>query len=162
MRIDIIIADYANQTHAAAVLDLLDAYARDPMGSNAPLPSQVRDCLIPALAGNSHALSLLAYAGSQPIGLANCFEGFSTFSARPLLNIHDIFVAPAHRGQGVVQALLAGVEQIALQRGCCKLTLEVLQANRRAQSAYRRAGFGDPPADPPQGVALFWQKKLPT
>jgi ribosomal protein S18 acetylase RimI-like enzyme len=160
MPIDIITADYANPAHAAAVLDLLDAYAQDPMGGSAPLAPDVRARLVPALAGNSHALSLLAYAGGEPVGLANCFEGFSTFAARPLLNIHDVFVAPAYRGQGVVQALLAGVEAIAVQRGCCKLTLEVLQANRRAQAAYRRAGFGDHPAGPPQGAALFWQKKL--
>lgn len=37
----------------------------------------------------------LAYRGTGPIGPAPCFRGFPTFAARPLVNIHDLFVAPA-------------------------------------------------------------------
>ncbi len=155
MPIHTLLADYANTAHAAALLDLLDGYARDRFGAGAPLATEVRARLIAELIRRPTAFSLLAYVDSHPVGLANCFEGFSTFQARPLLNIHDVFVDPAWRGRGVVQALLAGIEHQAAARGCCKLTLEVLAANTRAQAAYRRAGFKD-------DAALFWQKHLPS
>ena len=36
----------------------------------------------------------------RAVGLALCFVGFSSFKARPLINIHDIAVRPEVRGQG--------------------------------------------------------------
>ena len=146
-------ADYRNPIHAQALLALLDGYARDPMGGATPLTPQTRAQLIPALASRSDALTLLACAGDTPVGLANCFEAFSTFAAAPVLNIHDLYVAPSARGTGIIQALLAEIQRIARAKNCCKITLEVLGTNARAQSAYRRDGFVD-------AGALFWQKPL--
>ena len=90
----------------------------------------------------------------------NCFEGFSTFQARPLLNIHDVVVHKDYRGQGVSGLMLQKVAELARQRNCCKLTLEVLQNNPAAQAAYRKAGFQAYQLDPQMGQALFWEKKL--
>ncbi|NBQ06516.1 MAG: radical SAM protein [Betaproteobacteria bacterium] len=50
------------------------------------------------------AASFIAWLDGQPIGLINCFEGYSTFKAKPLLNVHDIAVLDGYRGQGVGQA----------------------------------------------------------
>jgi GNAT superfamily N-acetyltransferase len=86
-------------------------------------------------------LVFLAYHGDEPVGLAICFRGFSTFAARPLVNISDYFVLPAHRGAGVGRELLAAIEARARALGCCKLTLEVQENNRRAQKLYAAAGF---------------------
>ncbi|MBA1330674.1 GNAT family acetyltransferase, partial [Candidatus Endoriftia persephone str. Guaymas] len=77
-------------------------------------------------------LSLLAFIDDEPIGLINAFEGFSTFQCRPLLNIHDIIVIPRFRQQGAARQMLQRLEQIAIERGCCKLTLEVLERNLAA------------------------------
>ena len=98
--------------------------------------------------------------GDQPVGLINTFEGYSTFKARPLLNVHDIAVLPAHRAQGVGQALLAACEAHARERGCCKLTLEVLSCNQRAMRSYERFGFAPYTLDPADGQALLMQKWL--
>ena len=92
--------------------------------------------------------------------MAVCFEGFSTFACKPLLNIHDIIVAKAHRGHGIAKSLLAKAEEIALSLGCCKLTLEVLEGNIVAQAAYKASGFAGYALDLKMGMALFWQKKL--
>ena len=153
-------ADLTRNDHAIALVELLDAYARDPMGGGQPLSPTVRDQLPKALAGRANALVLLAYVNDQPVGLLNAFEGFSTFRCQPLMNIHDIAVLPAYRGRGIAQALLQAVEQQARSRGCCKLTLEVLSGNKTAQSVYRRAGFAGYALDPAQGEALFWEKGL--
>jgi ribosomal protein S18 acetylase RimI-like enzyme len=78
----------------------------------------------------------------------------------PLVNIHDIVVLPKYRGRGISQFLLQEVEAIAREKGCCKLTLEVLEGNKVAQKAYTRFGFRDYVLDPSAGKALFWQKML--
>ncbi len=157
---DIHQADLNNAQHAAAVLALLQHYALDPMGGGEALADDVVQQLIPRLQQRQDALIVLAFDGPRGIGLVNSFEGFSTFKARPLLNIHDVVVHADYRGRGLSRRMLAHVEQLARQRGCCKLTLEVLQGNQVAQAAYRACGFGPYELDPAMGQALFWQKLL--
>ena len=160
MTLAVIPADYGDAAHGAALLGLLDIYARDPMGGGSALPDHTRANLLAGLAATPSALSLLAYADDQPVGLANCFWGFSTFAARPLLNIHDVVTHPEYRGRGVAAALFAEIERRARERGCCKITLEVLSGNHRARSLYSRLGYSGYALDPAQGTAEFWQKAL--
>ena len=156
-------ADYANPVHARALLSLLDAYASDPMGGGEPLTEFTKVNLVAALAERSQAFSVLAFIagdGEVPVGLINCIEGFSTFACRPLVNVHDVVVLPAYRGQRVAEKMLALVEEIAHQRGACKLTLEVLPGNAGAIKLYRRVGFSNYQLDPAMGHAQFLQKWL--
>jgi GNAT superfamily N-acetyltransferase len=153
------LADYADPRDAADVVALLDAYARDPMGSGEPLADAVKARLPGDLAANPHAFSLLARLDGRAVGLANCFIGYSTFAAAPLVNIHDLAVLPGHRGAGIGKALMAAIEAEALKRGACKVTLEVLSGNP-ARHLYARQGYGDYQLDPATGHALFWQKRL--
>ncbi|MFD2134931.1 GNAT family N-acetyltransferase [Novosphingobium resinovorum] len=139
---------------------MLDVYARDPMGGGEPLSDDVRERLVPALAQVPGAFVLLARIDGEAVGIANCFTGFSTFAARPLVNIHDIAVAPGHRGKGIARALFAAIEVEARTRGACKITLEVLSGNQRAKELYASLGYGDYQLDPETGHALFWQKRL--
>jgi len=154
-------ADLADPQQAQAWLALLDHYACDPMGGGRPLSPRAREQLAARLLARSDFVAYMAWQGLQPLGLVNCFEGFSTFAARPLLNIHDIVVRQEARGRGVGQLLLAAVEAEAQRRGCCKLTLEVLSNNRRALASYRRFGFADYELDPAAGTARFMEKPLP-
>jgi GNAT superfamily N-acetyltransferase len=130
------------------------------MGGGRPLAESVRRDLPARLAARADAVVLLGYAQGAAAGLLIAFEGFSTFACAPLLNIHDIVVAPAYRGAGLAGRLLARAEAIARDRGCCKLTLEVLEGNRAARAAYRRSGFRPYELDPAMGRALFWEKPL--
>lgn len=156
----IVALDLHDAAHAAAFLALLDHYAQDPMGGGKPLAAEARAHLVERLAGRAGFVAFLAFDGDSPCGLINCFEGFSTFAAQPLLNVHDIVVHAGWRGRGIGQALLAAAEDAARQRGCCKLTLEVLSNNRAALAAYDRAGFRPYVLDPAAGQALFLQKWL--
>ena len=153
-------ADYSAAADRAALIGLLDAYAQDPMGGGEALPADVRARLCDDLARHPLAVSFIAWLGDQPVGLANCFEGYSTFKARPLLNVHDMVVHPAHRARGIGQALLAACEAHARERGCCKLTLEVLSGNQRAMRSYAHFGFAPYVLDPREGQALLMQKWL--
>lgn len=156
----ILAADYQHPAHQRAIPALLNAYAQDPMGGGEALATEVQAGLVPALAKRPDALTLLAFAGEEPIGLLNAFEGFSTFACQPLINIHDIYVAPDFRGQGICAALITKLEAIARQRQCCKITLEVLSGNPGAQKSYQRLGFAPYALDPTLGQAEFWEKKL--
>lgn len=160
--LDLVIAraDFAEPADAAALVAVLDAYARDPMGGGEPLSADVRERLVPALAQVPGAFAFLARIDGEAVGLATCFMGFSTFAARPLVNVHDVSVVPAHRGKGIARALFAAIEGEAEARGACKVTLEVLSGNHRAKDLYASLGYGDYELDPEAGNALFWQKRL--
>ena len=116
-------ADYANPTHAAALVMLLDAYASDPAGGGEPLSDFAKTHLVQALASRPQAYSVLAFDGEQPVGLVNCIEGFSTFACKPLVNVHDVAVLSSHRGRGVAAQMLALAQRIAQERGAVKMTL---------------------------------------
>ena len=155
--------DYRAPLDGLHLRRLLDLYARDPMGGGEPLAASVLERLCDDLARRPDAASFLAYRvtdPSDPVGLINCFEGYSTFKAKPLLNVHDIVVHPDGRGQGVAQALLGAAQQLAIERGCCKLTLEVLSGNTVAMNAYDRFGFKHYQLDPDAGHAVLLQKWL--
>ena len=160
VEVDVQLVALANPEHRVALLTLLDHYAQDPMGGGAPLSAYARAHLIAELRTRAGYLGLLAYRAGVAVGLANCFEGFSTFAAKPLLNIHDLVVHRDARGRGIAQRLLARAEQEAHTRGCCKVTLEVLSLNRTALASYERFGFRAYQLDPQAGQALFLEKKL--
>lgn len=136
-------ADFDDPTHARGIVDVLDSYASDPVGGAQPLSADVRTRLVATLRDHPTSVVLLAFDEDLPVGVAICFLGLSTFQARPLLNIHDLAVVPAHRGRGVGQALLRAAERHAVERGCCRLTLEVQDDNERARRSYTRFGFED-------------------
>jgi ribosomal protein S18 acetylase RimI-like enzyme len=152
--------NYRNASDAAALLALLDMYSRDPMGGGEPLGEATKARLCNDLARHPLATSFIAWIGDAPVGLINCFEAYSTFKARPLLNVHDIAVDPGYRGKGIGQALLAAAQAHALDRGCCKLTLEVLSGNARAMASYEKFGFANYQLEPSAGHALLMQKWL--
>ena len=158
--IEIFEADPLNPIHAKAIVQLMDEYARDPMGGGQPLSEAVKTNLPMALSQRSNAYIILALDGNESAGLTICFEGFSTFACRPLLNIHDVMVSAQYRGQGLSKRLLEQAEVIARRLDCCKLTLEVLEGNSIARSAYQSVGFNSYQLDPTMGHALFWEKKL--
>lgn len=154
------LVDYGDRAQASVLIDLLNAYAEDPMGGNAPLTPYTKANLVERLKSVPGAFSLIAYSEATPVGLANCFEGFSTFSCKPLVNIHDLYIVESRRGLGLCSKLLQKVEMIAIERNCCKVTLEVLSGNDRAKKAYQKFGFEGYALDESVGSAEFWQKKL--
>jgi ribosomal protein S18 acetylase RimI-like enzyme len=155
--IEVVEARYTDPVHAAALVDLLDQYARDPAGGAKPLSDYARRHLAAELAARPNAFSVLAFDAGTPIGLINCIEGFSTFACRPLVNVHDVVVVAGYRGRGVGRDMLEQVKAIAQRRGACKLTLEVLEGNQSAISLYQRFGFAPYQLDPAMGQARFFQ-----
>ena len=160
MNIKVIKANYLNSKHSKEIQELLNIYASDPMGLGKPLDKAVEKNIVKELSKLPYAFSLIAYVKDEPAGLANCFESFSTFACKPLINIHDFIVLKQYRGNGISQKMLDKVEEIAISKGCCKITLEILSNNEAAKASYKKFGFISYELDPKAGVALFWQKKI--
>ena len=154
--------NYQDPTDRAALRAMLNSYAQDPMGGSTPIAPEPLARLCDDLATKPFAFSFLAWQrtaeGEQAVGLANCFEGYSTFKAQPLINIHDLAVHPSARSQGVGQALMYAVECEGKARNACKITLEVLSGNALALKSYARFGFAGYQLGPTAGQAIFLQK----
>lgn len=144
-KLEIIKADLDNEEHGNAILQITDAYARDPMGMGRSLTQQVKDSLIEKLRDFPCSIHFIAFMDGEPAGVANCVFSFSTFYAGKVLNIHDLAVNSAFRGNGIGVALLGAVKRMAEDEDCCKITLEVREDNR-ARKLYERFGFsyGEP------------------
>lgn len=153
-------ADLSQPADQAATVHLLNAYAMDAFGDGRPLSESARRDVIPGLRAHPTTLVFLAHLGSEPVGLAICFRGFSTFAARPLVNISDYFVLPGHRGRGIGRRLLGAIEQRARELGCCRLTLEVQENNHHAKRVYAAAGFAQAVYVPEAGGSLYLSKPL--
>ena len=94
MNVTIRKADLAVPADCDALVFVLASYASDPIGGGHPLGPEVRARLPRGLRDHRTTLVLLAFVDSRPVGIAGCLFGFSTFQARPLLNIHDLAVLP--------------------------------------------------------------------
>lgn len=157
----VIKADLDSPIHAAAVVELLNLYATDPLGGSEELSDYCKSNLVNELKKRPSAHVFFAVLGENFVGLANCFEGFSSFKCKTLLNIHDFYVHKDYRRLGISQKLMAGVEKFAVENlGCCKLTLEVLEGNFAARGSYERCGFEKYVLDEKYGGAIFMHKCL--
>lgn len=156
----ILIADYTNPEHIEAIGFLLKHYAKDPFGGGKDLDDDAGIKICEELNKRDYAFSLLAFVDNKPAGLTTCFESFSTFSCKPIVNIHDIVVHQHYRGRGLSHSMLSKVEEIAREKDCAKLTLEVLSNNNVAKASYQTFGFISYELDPQHGHALFWEKPL--
>ncbi len=146
MPVEIREANLADERDAEAIVRLVDEYARLPIAQGTPLGESIRREIVPGLRKHPGAIVFLAWLDGQAVGVAVCMTGFSTFTAKPLINIHDLAVSAECRGRGVGQALIAAVENKAKEMGCAKLTLEVHEDNVGARRLYQRLGFGSGPA----------------
>ncbi len=156
--IEVLRADLDEPEHTGAILDLLAAFAQEPVSGGTTLTPEVKERLIPGLRQHPTSLVMLARQSDTYVGAAVCFVGFSTFYARPLINIHDLTVLQDHRGKGVGRRLMQAVEAEARKMECCKVTLEVREDNQGARRLYASEGFkGVSAAD---GSNYFFMQKI--
>ena len=158
--IKIIQADLTNSNHAEALVYLLNRYALDPMGGGEGLSDFTKDNLAKEILKRTDITVILAFDGDKPAGIINCIEGFSTFKCKPLINIHDVYVDADSRGKRIATKLLQAAEDLAIEKHCCKITLEILEGNEPAKLAYLKFGFASYELDPKMGKAMFWEKNL--
>ena len=86
------------------------------------------------------AEAVVAEHDGAVVGFALFFTNFSTFLGRPGLYLEDLYVQPAHRGQGLGRALLSHLGALANERGCGRFEWSVLDWNEDAIRFYRQMG----------------------
>lgn len=74
------------------------------------------------------------------VGFTTVFWTWSTLRASRIGVMHDLFVAPTVRGQGIGAALIAGCLEQCRGRGATALTWQTAPDNARAQALYGRVG----------------------
>lgn len=147
--------DYSNPAHLNLLIGLLGEYMADPMGDH-PAHNKLEQLrLVDALANRPTATVVFAVDGDRGVGMAVCFELFSTFKIKPYLYIHDFVVTAEYRNKGVGSALMNRLFEIARERKYCKVTLEVRNDNPAAQTLYKKMGF-----EPCEPDMYFWTRDL--
>ena len=106
---------------------------------------QWQERTVAAAEGDAHGL-WLAWDGDRPVGC--------TGALRPdpgsAVTVYSVYVSPDSRGAGVLDDLLAVVEEWACRlEGVARVRLEVHEDNARARAAYARRGFVETGATAP-------------
>ena len=83
---------------------------------------------------------IFAVVEGKEVGFALFFHNFSTFLGRAGIYLEDLYVEPAHRGQGIGTALLRELARIAVSRGCGRLEWWCLDWNTPSIEFYRSLG----------------------
>jgi ribosomal protein S18 acetylase RimI-like enzyme len=138
----IVEADLDQPRHAQGLVHCIDSYAAEDMGGGHALSEDVKLRLVPGLKQHPERLVLLALHEHEVVGAAVCFMGYSTFAAKPRLNVHDLCVLAAHRGHGLGRRLMEAVLERARAAGCSAVSLEVRTDNVIARRLYQSLGFG--------------------
>lgn len=126
----------ATEGDAETILMLVDALAG--YEKLAPPDAEAKKRLIADMNGRYDAY-LCEHEG-KPAGYAFVFETYSSFQARPILYLEDLFVLPGLRGKGVGYALFIAMIEEGKRRGCCRMEWSVLDWNQLAIDFYRRLG----------------------
>lgn len=119
-----------------ALVRELAEYERDPDAAVAT-PALMRDALF---GDRAVAHALIADADGDAVGLALYFFNFSTWTGRPGLYLEDLYVQPSMRGRGIGRELFSHLARIAMERGCGRLELSVLNWNIDAIGFYQKLG----------------------
>ena len=154
-KIQIIEGDLSNLEHAESFLKLTAEYMADPMGGVETWSDEQKEIVIREMKEHPCAVVFFAVADGEFVGICTCFYAYSTFLAKPLLNIHDIYVTESRRGNGIGKQLIQAVEDKAISENCGKITLEVRKDNLNARDLYKSQGFTEAPHS-----MFFWIKYL--
>ncbi|MBP1618506.1 MAG: GCN5-related N-acetyltransferase [Bacteroidetes bacterium] len=153
--IEVDFCNYSDPDDLKAVALFVNEYIEEEYGIEHVLKPLYQLRLVNGLNEHPKSVVLLAKVGGVYAGLLVGFENFSTFTAKPMINIHDVFVSPDFRGRGIGRKMIEKIESIASERSCSRVTLEVRHDNVVAQELYKSVGFAD--TEPPM---FFWRKYL--
>lgn len=154
-KMKLIQVDLNNSEHSLAVVSLLNDYMLDEMGIGEKMPEELAPKIITGLKKHRAYLGFFVMVDEDYAALANCNLNYSTWKAKPLINIHDFVVSPQFRNKGIGLFLLQSIEAYAKENGFCRINLEVRHDNYKAQNLYKKAGFKE--CDPNN---YFWENRI--
>jgi GNAT superfamily N-acetyltransferase len=76
----------------------------------------------------------------RAVGFATVYWSWQTLNAARLGVMNDLFVAPAARGSGLADRLIAACRERSAEHGASELAWQTAKDNHRAQAVYDRVG----------------------
>lgn len=139
------IAELAPSAHVSFIdllLELHSHYNQPPTATRAQMEAHLAHTLVPA--APTMRLLVASPDGVTVLGLAalllthSLVEPASDDTQQCVLK--ELFVRPAHRGQGIGEQLVRAAAQLALQLGCGRMDWNVKAANHGGIRFYRSLG----------------------
>jgi ribosomal protein S18 acetylase RimI-like enzyme len=125
---------WATRWDRKAIIEMLAALARQ---HDTPTdPDALSAAFDFALGAPDRVRFIVVQRGQDILGMASLHEGYSTWQAAPYGLVHDVYVKPDHRGQGLGTALMELVADEGRRRGFCRLELCVQEDNEDAIGFY--------------------------
>lgn len=84
--------------------------------------------------------AFVAQDEGKTVAYAIVYETYSSFAAKPVLWLEDVYVTPSFRRKGIGHLLLAEVAREAMRRGCARVAWAVLDWNTDAMKMYDALG----------------------
>jgi len=132
-------AQPADAGEILAMVCELALFEREPLTSvEASEEDFRRDCFGP----NRRCEVLMGEVDGRVQGFIMFYYNYSTWVGRAGLHVEDFFVRESARGIGLGRRLLVAVARVAVERGCQRLDLAVLEWNP-ARKLYEHLGFTD-------------------
>lgn len=105
------------------------------------------------LLGREDVLVLLAEAGGEAVGLAYLTLRPTPYGDGPILELEELYTAPAARGQGIGSAMIADILALGQERGAVEIRITVHEVDIEARRFYERHGFTN--VDPDEGGRML-------
>ncbi|MCL9781876.1 GNAT family N-acetyltransferase [Vibrio sp. S4M6] len=125
---------------------------------NSKLSDAAIELMVEQLLALPYFHGFVCYSDNRPAGFAICYESFSTYTGKKVLNIHDFMITLHCRNQKLGQYLLEHIENFCREHDYGKITLEVNEKNTAAQNLYHSCGFSD--LSTKNENILHWEKQL--
>ena len=104
-------------------------------------PELLAEAVSGALLDDGRALILVARDAGRPVGLAFLSFQWTLERGGRVLWLEELYVLPELRGRGTGARLLQATLDVARERGCRAVELEIEASHARAANLYARAGF---------------------
>lgn len=115
--LQLVAVDLKIEAISTAWLELLDHYARDPMGGGEGLPDYAKSHLVMALQNQPGFHGALAYDGEQAVGLINCFLGFPPLPAGRCSTFTTSSCMPIIAARASARPCCAGLKSVHANSG---------------------------------------------
>ncbi len=136
LNIKIIRTEIENPEHRIHFAGLFDEYISN-------ISTNIESSVVDKLFGLPYFHGFICYVDNAPSAFAVCFESYSSYRDKRVLNIHDFMVSANYRGYGLGKALFNGIESYCVSNDYLKITLEVDEGNTAAKKLYNSCGFQD-------------------
>lgn len=128
----------AGEEHAAEIAVLFDAYRRF-YGAGGDVGAA--ESFLRARLGRGESVVYLARIGESPAGFAQLYGTYTSVRLGVEWILNDLYVAEAHRRQGVARRLAERVVEFARETGAVSIELLTEETNVAAQALYESLGF---------------------